>query len=115
MRPMTQRSPVWARYGAAALSVAAATLLRLSLDRLLGDAGFALFFVAVIIAAWVGGIGPSLLALALSVAASNWLFYRPHAHEAEPAIRILFGLSVFMFVALTTAILSESMRSAQRR
>jgi PAS domain S-box-containing protein len=110
---MAQRS-AWTRYGVALLSVMGANLLRYWLDPYLEQAGFALFFVAVVIAAWFGGLGPSLFALVLSLITSNWLFRRPLG-QPEPAFRVLFGLSVFTFVGVVTALLSESLRAAQRR
>jgi PAS domain S-box-containing protein len=82
---------------------------------LLEGAGFAVFFVAVVIAAWFGGLGPSLVALTLSLVASAWFFDAPPADAPEPAARVLFGISAFFFVGVATALLSESMRSAQRR
>src|SRR5262245_34746604 len=102
------------RYGSAVLAIAVATLLRFWLDSLLEGAGFAVFFVAVVIAGWFGGLGPSLLALTLSLVASAWLFTAPN-QQPEPLARVLFGVATFFFVGVTTALLSESMRSAQRR
>src|SRR5262245_60470437 len=102
---MVQRGrSAWSRYGAALLSVVGATLLRLWLDPLLAEAGFTLFFVAVVVAAWYGGVGPSLFAVTLSLVTSNMLFSKPVANAPEPAVRVLVGLSVFMFVGVVTAL-----------
>lgn len=99
------------RYGVAVLAIFVAALVRLWFDSVLGGSGFALLFAAVVIAAWYGGVGPSLVALTLSLAISVWLF----RSEPEPAARVATGLAVFFFVGLVTALLSESMRAAQRR
>lgn len=112
--PQRPRSTV-ARYGVAALIILAATLLRLVFEPLLEGAGFALFFAAVVVAAWYGGLGPSLLALGLSLMVSGLWFGPPPDAPPEPAMRVLAGLAVFFFVGVATALLSESMRSAQRR
>jgi signal transduction histidine kinase/CheY-like chemotaxis protein len=72
-----------------------------------------IFFVAVIVASWFGGLGPSILTLVLSLVLSSWLS-SPSPDEA-PLARTLFGLSLFFFTALMTAMLSESLRAAQRR
>jgi signal transduction histidine kinase/CheY-like chemotaxis protein len=93
--------------------MAFATLLRFWLDPALAGGGFMMYFVAVIIASWFGGIGPSLLTLVLSIALSSLLF--PPATDPSSAARALFGVSLFFFTGLTTAMLSESMRAAQRR
>src|SRR5215510_1720257 len=63
-----------ARYGVAVLSVAIAAALRLALDPILGDvAPFILFYLPVILTAWYGGLGPGLLATALSMLLGDYL------------------------------------------
>src|SRR5215831_10062425 len=67
-----------ARYGLAVLSVAIASALRLALDPILGDvAPFILFYLPVILTAWYGGLGPGLLATALSMLLGDYLFIAP--------------------------------------
>src|SRR5262245_27145963 len=67
-----------ARYGVAVLSVAIAAALRLALDPILGDvAPFILFYLPVILTAWYGGLGPGLLATALSLLLGDYLFIAP--------------------------------------
>ncbi|HXT58226.1 MAG TPA: DUF4118 domain-containing protein, partial [Pirellulales bacterium] len=85
------------RYGVALSALAAATLLRLWADPLLAGSGFAIMFAAVMIAAWYGGLGPSLLALTLSLAISIALFGPPRDEPPEPPIRVWTGLAVFFF------------------
>src|SRR5947209_15202792 len=56
------------RYGLAALAVAVAFSVRLALEPILGDASpYLLFVPAVLVASGLGGLGPGLLATALSV------------------------------------------------
>ncbi len=63
----------------AAASVAAAAGLRLALGPVLGDdLRYVTFFAAVIVAAWYGGLRPGLLATALSLVVSSWMFILPH-------------------------------------
>jgi len=67
-----------ARYGIAVLSVVIAAALRLALDPILGEAPpYLLFFFPVILAAWYGGLGPGLLATALSLLLGDYLFIAP--------------------------------------
>jgi signal transduction histidine kinase/ActR/RegA family two-component response regulator len=101
------------RYGGGIAILALATWLRLEFGQALAGGGFMIFFVAVIVASWFGGLGPSLLTLVLSLVLSSCLFEQ--SPEEESPARALFGLSLFFFTALTTAMLSESLRAAQRR
>src|SRR5438132_9756630 len=109
------RSP-FSRYGIAVLSVAAAAGVRWLLTPLLGEnIPFATFFLAVIVAAWHGGVGPALLAAALgSLFAVRFFVPAQGVHFAADAVGWL-ALSVFLCVGLAVAFLSESMRAAQRQ
>ena len=67
-----------ARYGIAVLSVALAAVIRLALEPVLGaEAPLAIFSFAVILVSWCGGLGPGLLATALSVLTGDYLFLEP--------------------------------------
>ncbi|HVW38838.1 MAG TPA: ATP-binding protein [Pirellulales bacterium] len=99
------------RYGVAVLAIAIAALVRYWADAALGGSGFSLFLAAVVVASWYGGLGPSLMALTLSVLVSAWLF----RGEPQPAVRVWTGLAAFYFVGVAIALSSKSMRAAQRR
>lgn len=103
------------RYGAAILAIMVAAVIRIMLEPLLDGSGWTLFFVASVIAAWYGGLGPSLLAVTMSIAVSVLFFSRPPGSEPVTLIRVVLGLATFFFVGVVTALLSESMRAAQRR
>src|SRR5215475_7675313 len=67
-----------ARYGIAVFSVALAAVVRLALESVLGyDVPLSIFALAVIVAAWCGGLGPGLLATALSIIIGDYLFLAP--------------------------------------
>ena len=67
-------SPVL-RYVVAVLIFALALVLKLLLNPLVGeDAPFLLFFTAVMVSAWYGGLGPGLLATALGTLAVHFFF-----------------------------------------
>ena len=105
---------VFLRYGIAPLSVAAATLIRLALDPLLGTAfPFLAFFLAILFTARYGGLGPSLLALVLAWFSFDQLFLQPP--RPLPFFRsryqLVFG---FFVVGLTVILLSEFAKVAQR-
>ena len=59
-------------------AVALATLFRLALDPILGaHHPFTLYFAAVAIASWYGGLMPGILATVLSYFAADWFFITP--------------------------------------
>src|SRR5499426_722210 len=69
-----------ARYGIAVSSVALAAVVRLALEPVFGyDLPLSIFAIAVIVASWCGGLGPGLLATALSVLVGDYLFLEPRS------------------------------------
>src|SRR5687768_17381511 len=103
-----------ARYGAAVALILLAALIVSSFGHVLGGAAFGLFMTAVVIAAWYGGLGPSLLALALSIVITTLVFERPPDKPPAPLHEVLIGLTVYFFVGVATAVLSDSMRAARK-
>jgi PAS domain S-box-containing protein len=62
-------------YGFALIAVAAATLLRYALTSLVGpQLPFVLFYPAILLVAWLAGLGPGIFAVALSTASAGYLF-----------------------------------------
>ncbi|MGH9767647.1 MAG: DUF4118 domain-containing protein, partial [Blastocatellia bacterium] len=87
------------RYGIAILSVVIAAALRLAFDPILGEiVPFLFFFLPVILAAWYGGLGPGLLATALSLLLGDYLFLPPRYSilrydiPEDPVRSVLVGL-----------------------
>ena len=68
-----ERSPWWVRYGWAVVSTALATLIARAIPAIHSTVS-ALFAAAIMAAAAFGGLGPSLLALTLSVVSLNYFF-----------------------------------------
>jgi hypothetical protein len=67
-----------ARYGIAVFSVAIAAVVRLMLEPVFGyDVPLSIFTFAVIVTSWCGGLGPGLLATALSLLIGDYLFLEP--------------------------------------
>jgi two-component system sensor kinase FixL len=94
--------PRWQRYVIAILCVAVALLVRLLIDPALADRpGLALFILAVVAAA-AFGMGPALLASALSVLAFEFFVYQRHfvpiqAHATEIAIFMAAVAGIVLF------------------
>jgi PAS domain S-box-containing protein len=85
--------------------VAVATAVRFPLDRFLfGRAPYALFFLAVLVTAWYAGLGPTLLASALSLG-SAWLFFIPRGEAGYSATSVLF-----LLVAAAMAFMADAAR-----
>lgn len=104
----------WAlRYGCAAASVAAA----LAVTHALGErtAGISpLFFAAVALSAWYGGIGPGLLATALAGLSTAFFLFEP-AYSFRIALADVVRVGAFTLVALLIGFLQEAARRAHER
>jgi C4-dicarboxylate-specific signal transduction histidine kinase len=112
INPLLWRKPpaIWS-YGIAGLSVTAALIISRWPVLHLQDAPVSLFLCAVILNAWFGGVGPGLLATALSALAFNYYFLPPiHSLGAKPDE--IPRLVVFMVSALFVGSLTVAQRSA---
>lgn len=104
-----KKAPPLLRYGVAILSVIFALLLTQLLAPLRDRTPFPLFFAAVSVSAWYGGIGPGLLATALSALITEY-FFLP---GAEPFI-IGLGSSIQLIVFVLVSILISSLDAARK-
>ncbi|MDZ8088476.1 MAG: PAS domain S-box protein [Nostoc sp. DedQUE12b] len=102
-------------YGVAFLSVALALWATLLLNPYLTSTPAALFFGAVMVSAWYGGLGPGLLATVLSTFAVNYFFFKPLHPQNITNPNIVVPLIVFMLTAGLISWLNESRRTAQRQ
>ncbi|MBC6432847.1 PAS domain S-box protein [Nostoc sp. HG1] len=101
-------------YGIALLSVALALGVTLLLKAYLTLTPAALFYVAVMVSAWYGGLVPGLLATVLSTLAINYFFFKPlYSHNITNLS--LVPLVVFILAAGLISSLNESRRTAQRK
>src|SRR4029453_10816196 len=71
--------PAPARYAIAVAAAAVAVLVRLAFASLWGpfDLPFITFFPAVMVSAWLGGLGPGLLTTFLAAVLAKWFFIEP--------------------------------------
>jgi PAS domain S-box-containing protein len=124
---VSRSSPLWPavprivlHYAVAILAVAAAVVAGLVLDHFLQTAPVvSLFLCMILLAAWLGGAGPGLLATALSILALDYYFIPPlHSFTVAPqelprivlfAIAALFSVWVCAAPRRTT----ESLRRAR--
>ncbi|MDQ3651742.1 MAG: DUF4118 domain-containing protein [Acidobacteriota bacterium] len=102
------RGQLFLRYGVAVLAVALAVALRLVLQPLLGEqAPLLLFTLAVIVSAWFGGLGPGLLATALSASIGSYLFLIPSTTSEAFDPRDRVRLVLFIVIGVLASLLSE--------
>jgi PAS domain S-box-containing protein len=101
---------IWG-YGIAVLSAAAALIVSRLPAIHLQDAPVSLFLCAVILSAWFGGVGPGLVATALSALAFNYYFLPP-IHSFGPKPDEIPRLVIFVVSALFVGSLSAAQRSA---
>ena len=87
--PRPPTSPLQ-RFGFAITLVAAATVGRAAMGSALGQRQpFATFYIALILAAWYGGLGPSVLALILGGLSALYFFVAPIGEFAQKAAGLL--------------------------
>jgi len=97
-------------YGIAILAVAAAAAITRLLWREGDSAIFPLFFGAVVVASWYGGLGPGLFVTALSAVVTAFVLLPP-ARTFAAARDDVLRLLVFTLISLLTS----SLHAAQRR
>lgn len=100
---------VW-RYGLAVITVAAALVITRSLQRYTDITP--LFYAAVVISAWVGGMGPGLLAVALATMAIDY-YLVPPLYTLRPDVKQIGFLVGFGFLAILTSWMSAKRKQAQ--
>jgi PAS domain S-box-containing protein len=104
------------RYGIAVPAVGLALLATMMIRPLVGQTVFALFFLAVIASTWYGGLGPGLLAIALSIAAVDLLLLPPYGSLLPLqafGFENLAQLGVVALTALLISVLTASRRRAE--
>lgn len=105
---MTSRIKTLAlQYAASILAFAAALLLTYLLWPLIEPASTPLFFAAVMLAAFYGGLGPGILVTVLSTLAIDFYFIPPF-HALEFTVANLVRAGVFMLVAITISWLNAA-------
>ena len=102
-------------YGVAVFTVAVSFMLTLALGPLLQGSIFGIFFGAVAVSAWYGGLGPGLLASLLSAILSVYFFLPPAFSLTVSSLGALVRLSMFLVVTLTIASLTAELQTAKKR
>src|ERR1700752_687063 len=107
----TIRTSALARYAAGRAGTAAAVLLRLSLNPVWGlSLPFITLFPGVMLSAWLGGLGPGVLATLVSALAATYFWIAPSGSLFVSAPNDLLGLLVFATVGIVFSLLNETWR-----
>src|SRR3982751_2929826 len=107
---------VLARFASAVAIIGVATVARLLLDPYLGDnVPYITYFAAVALAAWYGGLGASLLALALGGPGADYPFIPPPYAVVPTRLTDYLGMGLYLGLGTGIALLCESLRAAHRR
>ena len=108
-----------ARYAAAVVAVGLALLLQMLLVPLFGGdpnlSPFMVFFAAVMVAAWFGGLGPGLFSVGLAALLSWYFFLFPQESFAINTFGQGVRLVVFVVEGVVISSLVEALHSARRR
>src|SRR5450755_1789959 len=108
--------PAWLRYGAALLAAAIAAALTSRFRSIFQGSPYMPAFLAIFLAGWFGGGGPSLFTAVASALAIDYLFLEPthslRIAESGDAVRIVLFLAVSAVVSLLHA---EHWRTKRQR
>jgi len=110
--PKRRITSIVLRYGLAVLSVATALIIKELLRTYFDPAPNSLFFCAVVLSSWLGGLGPGLLASSLSVGLIDYHFTSPY-HTLELSAEDLPRMIVFFLSAASISWLSASQQRAR--
>ena len=102
-------------YGVAVFTVAVSLMLTLALKPLLQGSIFGIFFGAVAVSSWYGGLGPGLLASLLSAILSAYFLLPPAFSLTVSSLGAIVRLSMFLVVTLTIASLTAELQTAKKR
>jgi len=110
------RSSISFRYGFAAVTVLVAFGLTWMIEPLHAQNPGVLMLTAIVLTAFYAGLGPSLVATALSIAIIDVYFVPPHPLRIFPtAFSDIVRLVVFAMLALIVSSLSDARRRAERK
>ena len=113
--PLPREYSLVVRYLSAVVLVAVAVGLTALLESGLQRTIFLLFWPAVIVAAWFGGIGPAVLAAALSIVAVDYYFLEPRGSVSLSDTTDVFTLAAFLFTAAVVSTLTGHLRRERMR
>ena len=105
-----------ARYGLAVVAVGVVAAVKWFVDPLSGvESPFLLFVVAVMVAAWLGGAGPGLVATGLAALVGAFLFLPPAGSLRVDGLGNFVNLALFVVEGVVISAIVSSMHGSKRR
>src|SRR5690242_17133021 len=103
-------------YVCALVGILIATAIRYILDPILGEhVTFSVYFLAVALAAWAGGLSPALATAIVSSIVGTYMCTEPRGSIQVLNLEQLCALVLFLIVSLVIGILSEISLKSQER
>jgi signal transduction histidine kinase len=112
-RMFIEDRPPSVRYAIAVVAVAVALGLASLIPSRADPSHFSLFFIAVMLSSWYGGLGAGLIATILSAVSLDYFFLSPH-HSIHLDWRTVLRLGVFTSIAVATSYLTTARKRAER-
>jgi len=106
--------PPWVRYTIAILAAAVALGLASAIPSKADPSHFSLFFVAVMLGSWYGGLGAGLVTMVLSALSIEYFFIAPHHSIIHVDWRAFLRLGVFTSIAVLTSYLTTARKHAEK-
>ena len=107
-------SSVSARYATAIGLVGLFLAIRLGLGDILGDTvPYLQFFPAIMLAAWLGGMGPGILASVLSALLARYFFLQPFHTWVLARTADAVSLPLFFLIGVSMSVVIDSLRRAE--
>jgi len=106
--------PPWVRYTIAILAAAVALGLASAIPSSADPSHFSLFFVAVMLGSWYGGLGAGLVTMVLSALSIEYFFIAPHHSIIHVDWRAFLRLGVFTSIAVLTSYLTTARKHAEK-
>ena len=101
-------------YSVTLLSVALALGINLILGSLLASTPLQLFFLAVMVSAWLGGLRQGVLATVLSTLAVSYFFTKSRSLDVT-SLESVIRMGTFVVVAVIISWLNQSRKTAQQK
>ena len=106
----------WIAYGAAVLAPVATLLIRWPMAGMVGDRAMYIAFIpAILLAAYLGGLGPGLVATVLGSALSSYFLIDPLYSLRVGTPPDVAALILFVLVGAISSCLGESVHRNRRR
>lgn len=102
-------------YLVAIFTAAVATILTFLIEGILAPTIMPLFFAAVAISSWYGGLKPGLLTAILSTLLLEYCFVLPRYVLDFPSLANGIRLTIFFLIAVIISLLSEDLQQAKQR